>query len=308
MKVDLSVSIGEINFKNPVLVASGTFGYGEEYSKLINLNRLGGIVTKSITLKPKKGHPPARTCETPAGMLNCIGLENVGVDRFIREKLPFLKKFKTKIIINVAGSTVEEYVEVVEKLNESQGIDMLEINISCPNVKEGGMIFGCDTKLAYDCVKKVKEKSKFPIMVKLSPNVRDITEIASAVQEAGADAISLINTLVGMAIDLEKRKPILSNVTGGLSGPAIKPVALAMVYKVAQKVKIPIIGIGGILDYKDALEFILAGASLIQIGTANFVDPQSSIKIIEGMEKYCQENNISSSKSLVGKLDTSKKE
>jgi dihydroorotate dehydrogenase (NAD+) catalytic subunit len=306
--IDLSVDIGKIKFKNPVLVASGTFGYGEEYSKLIDLNQLGGIITKSITSKPRKGHPPARTCETPAGMLNCIGLENVGVNRFIKEKLPFLRKFKTKIIVNVAGSTVEEYVEVVEKLNYSQGIDMLEINISCPNVKEGGMIFGCDAKVAYDCVRKVKEKSKFPIMVKLSPNVRDITEIASVVQEAGADAISLINTLVGMAIDLEKRKPILSNITGGLSGPAIKPVALAMVYKVAQKVKIPVIGIGGILDCRDALEFILAGASLVQIGTASFVDPQSSIKIIKGIEEYCKESKISSSKSLVGKLDTGKKE
>lgn len=308
MKFDLSVNIGEIRFKNPILTASGTFGYGEEYSKLIDLNKLGGMVTKSITLKPKEGHPPARTCETSSGMLNCIGLENVGVDRFVKEKLPFLKKFKTKIVVNVAGSTVGEYVKVVEKLNESCGIDLLEINISCPNVKEGGMIFGCDAKIAYDCVKKIKEKSKFPIMVKLSPNVKDITEIALAVEEAGADAISLINTLIGMAIDLEKRKPILSNITGGLSGPAIKPVALAMVYKVAQKVKIPIVGIGGILDYKDAIEFILAGASLIQIGTANFVDPQSSIKIIGGMERYCQENGIKSIKSLVGKLDINKKE
>ena len=308
MKIDLSVNVGKIKFKNPVLVASGTFGYGEEYSKLIDLNKLGGIVTKSITLKPKKGHPPARTCETPSGMLNCIGLENVGVDRFVKEKLPFLKKFKTKMVVNVAGSTVEEYVRVVEKLNKSCSIDMLEINISCPNVKEGGMIFGCDAKIAYNCIKKIKEKSKFPIMVKLSPNVKDITEIALAVEEAGADAISLINTLVGMAIDLEKRKPILSNITGGLSGPAIKPVALAMVYKVAQKVKIPIVGIGGILDYKDVLEFILAGASLIQIGTANFIDPQNSIKIIGGMEKYCQKNGIKSIEDLVGKLDINKKE
>jgi len=304
MKIDLSVNIGKINFKNPLLVASGTFGYGEEYSKFFDLGKLGGVITKSITLNPKIGHPPVRTCETASGMLNCIGLENVGVDRFIKEKLPFLKQFNTKIIVNIAGSSVEEYIEVVEKLNRAQGIDMLEVNISCPNVRQGGMIFGCDRKLAYNCVEKVKEASRFPIMVKLSPNVRDITEIALAVEDAGADAISLINTLVGMAIDLEKRKPILSNVTGGLSGPAIKPVALAMVYKVAQKVKIPIVGLGGITNYKDALEFILAGASLIQIGTANFVDPQSAIKIVKGMEGYCQENRIKRINNLIGKLET----
>lgn len=304
MKVDLSVNIGKIKFKNPLLVASGTFGYGEEYSKFFDLGKLGGVVTKSITLNPKTGHPPVRTCETASGMLNCIGLENVGVNRFIKDKLPFLKKFNTRIIVNIAGSSVEEYIEVVEKLNRAQNIDMLEVNISCPNVKEGGIVFGCDTKLAYNCVKRVKEKSRFPIMVKLSPNVRDIIEIALAVEEAGADAISLINTLVGMAIDIEKRKPVLSNITGGLSGPAIKPVALAMVYKVAQKVKIPIVGIGGIMNHKDALEFILAGASLVQIGTANFVDPQSSIKIVEGMENYCQENKIEKIKDMVGKLKT----
>ena len=304
MKVSLSVNIGRVKFKNPVLVASGTFGYGEEYSKLFDLNELGGIITKSITLKPKKGHPPTRTCETASGMLNCIGLENVGVDRFVKEKLPFLKRFDTKIIVNVAGSTVEEYIEIVEKLNRAQGIDMLEINISCPNVKQGGMMFGCDIKSAYNCIEKVKKKSKFPIMVKLSPNVKDITEIALAVQDAGADAISLINTLVGMAVDLEKRRPVLSNITGGLSGPAIKPVALAMVYKVAKKVRLPIVGIGGILNYKDALEFMLAGASMVQIGTANFVDPQSSLKMIRGMEEYCQENRIEKIKNLVGKLKT----
>ena len=321
MKPELSVKIAGVKFSNPVLVASGTFGYGEEYESLIDLNKLGGIVTKSITLEPREGHAPPRTFETPCGMLNAIGLANVGVEKFIREKLPFLRSLKTRIIVNVAGSTVKEYVEVVKRLNRTTrrsrqrcepygshqrrgGIDMLEINISCPNVKEGGIEFGSTIKSAYDCIKAVRENSSYPIIAKLSPNVTDIVEIAGAVEKAGADAISLINTLIGMAIDTEKKRPVLSNITGGLSGPAIKPVALAMVWKVAKVVRVPVIGIGGIMSTEDALEFILAGASMIQVGTANFVDPQTSIKIVNGLSEYCKKRKIKKITDLVGKLKT----
>lgn len=300
--IDLKVKIGEIIFKNPVLVASGTFGYGEEYSELFDLNRLGGIITKSVTLNPREGNPPPRTCETPSGMLNSIGLANIGVERFIQEKLPFLRKFNTRIIVNVAGSTVDEYLQVVEKLNRAKGVDMLEINISCPNVVEGGMAFGSDPECAFRCVKSIRKATDYPLMTKLTPNVKDIGGIALAVEDAGSDCVSLINTLVGMAIDSKTKKPLLANITGGLSGPAIKPVALAMVWKVAQKVKIPVVGIGGITNTEDALEFLLAGASLIQVGTSNFVDPQTSIKIIEGLRNYCKENKLSKIKSLIGKL------
>ena len=298
----LSVKIAGVEFSNPVLVASGTFGYGEEYESLFDLSKLGGIVTKSITLEPREGHPPPRTFETSCGMLNAIGLANVGVERFIKEKLPFLKSLKTRIIVNVAGSTVSEYEEVVKRLNRSKGIDMLEINISCPNVKEGGIAFGSKVKSAYECIKAVRKNSSYPIIAKLSPNVTDIVEVAHAVQKAGADAISLINTLVGMAVDVERRRPLLANITGGLSGPAIKPVALAMVWKVAKAVKVPVIGLGGIMNTEDALEFILAGASMIQVGTANFVDPQTSIKIVDGLSEYCKKKGIRKITDLVGKL------
>ncbi|MFQ6002312.1 MAG: dihydroorotate dehydrogenase [Candidatus Zixiibacteriota bacterium] len=304
MKPDLSVEIAGVKFKNPVLVASGTFGYGEEYEPLIDLNKLGGIVTKSITLNPREGHPPLRTFETSCGMLNAIGLANVGVEKFIKEKLPFLRSLKIRIIVNVAGSTVKEYVDVVRRLNRSKGVDMLEINISCPNVKKGGIAFGSTIKSAHECIKAVRKSSSYPIIAKLSPNVTDIVQIANAVEDAGADAISLINTLVGMAIDIEKRRPVLSNITGGLSGPAIKPVALAMVWKVAKAAKVPVIGIGGIINTEDALEFILAGASMVQVGTANFVDPQTSIKIITGLSGYCKRKKIKNITDLVGKLKT----
>ena len=300
----LSVKIAGIEFSNPVLVASGTFGYGEEYQSLIDLSKLGGVVTKSVTLEPREGHAPPRTCETPCGMLNAIGLANVGVEEFTKEKLPFLRSLKTRIIVNVAGSTVKEYVDVVKRLSGTEGIDMLEINISCPNVKEGGIAFGSKVKSAYECIKAVRENSSYPIIAKLSPNVTDIVEVADAVQKAGADAISLINTLVGMAIDVEKRRPVLANVTGGLSGPAIKPVALAMVWKVAQAVKVPVIGLGGIMNTRDALEFILAGASMIQVGTGNFVDPQTSVKIVDGLSEYCKKKKIKNITDLVGKLKT----
>lgn len=301
---DLSVIITGVKFSNPVLVASGTFGYGEEYGKLIDLSKLGGIVCKSVTLLPREGNPPPRTVETPCGMLNAIGLTNIGVDRFIQEKLPFLQKQKTRIIVNIAGRTIEEYVEVVQRLNRCKGIDMLEINISCPNVKEGGLAFGAKCETAHACIKQTKDNSRFPIIAKLSPNVTDIVEIAQSVEDAGADAISLINTLVGMAIDVEKRKPILGNITGGLSGPAIKPVALAMVWKVAKAVKVPVIGLGGIMNTQDAVEFLLAGACMIQIGTANFVDPQTSVKIVNGLNGYLKEKKIARITDLVGKLET----
>ena len=268
------------------------------------MNKLGGIITKSITLDPREGNPPPRTCETPAGMLNAIGLANVGVDRFIKEKLTFLKSLDTRTIVNVAGATLDEYVKVVKRLNRVKGIDMLEINISCPNVKQGGMEFGARQESAHQIIKAIRENTSYPLMVKLSPNVTDITQIALAVEEGGCDAISLINTLVGMGINSETRKPFLSNITGGLSGPAIKPVALAMVWKVAQKVKVPIVGIGGIMNTKDALEFLLAGASMIQVGTANFVDSRTSIGIIEGLKEYCENNGIKKIKDLVGKLQT----
>ncbi len=301
---DLSVQIAKVRFSNPVLVASGTFGYGEEYGELIDLSKLGGVITKSVTLEPRQGNLPPRTCETASGMLNAIGLTNLGVDGFIKEKLPFLRKLKTRIIVNVAGRTMDEYVAVVRRLNDCRGIHMLEINISCPNVKEGGLAFGAKPKSAHACIRQVRENTSYPIIAKLSPNVTDIAEIARAVQEAGADAVSLINTLVGMAIDVEKRRPVLGNITGGLSGPAIKPVALAMVWKVAQAVKVPVIGIGGIMNTRDALEFILAGACMIQVGCGNFVDPQTSIKIVDGLHGYLKEKRLTRIGDLVGKLKT----
>ncbi len=303
-KPNLSVKVAGIKFSNPVLVASGTFGYGEEYNALIDLSKLGGIVTKSITLNPREGNPPPRTVETPCGMLNSIGLANVGVENFIKEKLPFLKKLGTRIIVNVAGGTIGEYVDVVKRLSRCRGIDMLEINISCPNVKEGGLDFGSKPESAHACIKKIKDHTSYPIIAKLSPNVTDIVEVAYAVQEAGADAISLINTLIGMAIDTEKREPILGNITGGLSGPAIKPVALAMVWKVAKAINLPVIGIGGIMNTQDALEFFLAGACMIQIGTGNFVDPRTSVKVVNGLNGYLKEKRMKRITDLVGKLKT----
>jgi dihydroorotate dehydrogenase (NAD+) catalytic subunit len=301
-KVDLSVKIAGVRFANPVLVASGTFGYGEEYGDFIDLSKLGGIVTKSITLRPREGNPPPRTVETPCGMLNAIGLTNVGVDRFIQRKLPFLRRLRTRIIVNVAGRTIQEYVDVVKRLNRCKGIDMLEINISCPNVAEGGLAFGAKAESAHECTKQIRDATSYPVMVKLSPNVTDVVEIAQAVQDAGADAVSLINTLVGMAIDVDKRTPMLGNVTGGLSGPAIKPVALAMVWKVARAVHLPVIGIGGIMNTRDALEFLLAGASMIQVGCGNFVDPQTSVRIISGLNAYLKKEQVKKLTDLVGKV------
>ncbi|MEW6609348.1 MAG: dihydroorotate dehydrogenase [bacterium] len=288
MNPDLTVNIASIKMKNPVMVASGTFGYGEEYAQLIDLNKLGAIVSKGITLAPRQGNPPPRIVETPCGMLNAIGLENVGVEKFIKEKLPYLRQFDTPLIANIAGKTVEEYVELARRLDGL--VDGLEINISCPNVAKGGLEFGQDASLTYQVVSNVRQVSKVPLITKLSPNVTDIKVIARAAEDAGTDAISLINTILGMAIDVNTRKPVLANITGGLSGPAIKPIALRMVFEVAKVVHVPIIGQGGIMNTTDALEFIIAGATAVAVGTANFVDPQLPLKIIAGIENYLREN------------------
>lgn len=280
-------------FKNPVWVASGTFGYGEEYAEIYDVSKLGAIVTKSITLEPRQGHPPPRVVETPSGMLNAIGLQNVGIDNFIKEKLPYLRGLNTRVIVNIAGSSINEYVKVTERLNGRRGIDALEVNISCPNVKAGGIEIGADPKQAFKAIAMVKKASSFPVIAKLSPNVTDITLIAKAVEDGGADAISLINTLVGMVIDVHKKTPVLSNLSGGLSGPAIRPVAVAMVYKAARAVDIPVIGIGGIMNTEDALQFLLAGAKAVQIGTANFINPKGPLEIIAGLKKYCRESKLS---------------
>ncbi|MEN3189998.1 MAG: dihydroorotate dehydrogenase [Atribacterota bacterium] len=304
-KPNLEVGIAGIKLKNPVMTASGTFGYGQEYTPFVDLNRLGAIILKGITLKPKKGNPPPRIIETPSGMLNAIGLQNVGVEILIKEKLPYLKKFNTPVIINISGDTIEEYMELVRRLEEvskEMGVAGLEVNISCPNVKKGGMTWGTEAKATYKIVSTIRKVTTLPLIVKLTPNVTDIKIIAQAAEEAGADALSLINTLVGMAVDIDSRKPKLANVSGGLSGPAIKPVALWMVWQVFQTVNIPIIGIGGIIKVEDALEFIIAGARAIEIGTANLVNPQATVEIIEGIEKYLMENNIKDINELVGSM------
>ena len=298
--VDLSVNIANLRLKNPVLTASGTFGYGEEYLDFIDLSKLGGIVVKAVTAKNRDGNSYPRMAETPLGMLNSVGLQNKGVDHFIREIYPVIKDFDTAVIVNVSGSTIQEYVEVAEKLNELANIPAIELNISCPNVKQGGMAFGTSPVSATEVTRAVRMVYKKDLIVKLSPNVTSITEIAKAVADGGADVISLINTLLGMAIDAETRKPILSTITGGLSGPAIKPVALRMVWQVSQAVKLPIIGIGGIMNAIDAIEFLLAGASAVQVGTANFINPAVTINILEELEVYLRYHKISSVKDLIG--------
>lgn len=299
----LQVELAGIKLQNPVLTASGTFGYGLEYLPFVDLNRLGGIVVKGLSLEPRIGNPPPRLVETPSGLLNSIGLQNIGVKAFIREKLPELKKFKTMIFVNIFGNTVEEYGAIARELDGVEGISGLEANISCPNVKAGGMIFGSDPKATFQVVSEVRKNTALPLLIKLSPNVTDIRVVARAAVEAGADALSLINTLLGMAIDVNRRKAVLPQFTGGLSGPAIKPVALRMVWQVAQEVKVPIVGLGGIINAYDALEFLLAGATAIQVGTGNFLDPAASVKIVEGLEEYCRRNRISSISSLVGALE-----
>ncbi len=299
---DLSVSIHKLNLKNPVLTASGTFGYGEEFNDFIDVNALGGIIVKATTSKHREGNRYPRMAETPMGMLNAVGLQNKGIDYFVENIYPKLLKYNNCIIANVSDSTVEGYVEVAEKMNRLDHISAIELNISCPNVKEGGMAFGTSCPSAIAVTRAVREVYDKTLIVKLSPNVTSIIEIAQAVETAGADAVSLINTILGMAIDAEKRKPVLSTITGGLSGPAIKPVALRMVWQVAKAVKIPVIGIGGITTATDAIEFLLAGASAIQVGTANFVDPQATVKIIAGIEDYLKRHRISDVKQLIGGL------
>ena len=299
------MKIGNLHFKNPIIPASGTFGYGEEGAKLYDLNRLGGLVTKAITLEPRDGNPPPRIVETPAGMINSIGLANVGVERFISEKLPFLNQFDTVVLVNVAGSTIEEYLAVVERLESAEGIDGYEINISCPNVKQGGMAFGTSEESAYELTQQIRKLTDRPVIVKLTPNVTSMTDVALAVESAGADAVSLINTLRGMAIDIQTRKPRISTIFGGLSGPAIKPVALAKVYEVYQAIRIPIIGMGGIMSHEDVIEFILAGAAAVQIGTVNFIQPKIGERLADDLALYCEQNNIDKISQLTGQLELS---
>jgi len=302
IRPDLSVNIAGIEMKNPVMTASGTFGYGEEYAAYVDLNRLGAVVTKGLSARPRKGNPPPRICETASGMLNAIGLENVGTGAFIKEKLPFLRKYDTKIILNIFGNTIEEYIEIAEIFNSVDGIAGLEVNISCPNVKEGGINFGTAPELTARVLGGVRNVTSLPVIAKLSPNVTDITTFAKIAEDSGCNAVSLINTLVGMAVDIKTRRPVLANITGGLSGPAIKPVALKMVWQTAKAVKIPVIGIGGIMTAEDAIEFFLAGANAVQIGTANFVNPSATIDIIEGIEEYLSNSNISDINHIIGKL------
>ncbi|MCI0623969.1 MAG: dihydroorotate dehydrogenase [Acidobacteria bacterium] len=300
--VDLSTEFAGIRLKNPVITASGTFGYGEEFSQLIDLNRLGGLVVKGLSVSPMQGAAPPRLHETASGMLNAIGLQNVGVERFVSEKLPALKRYDTAIFANVFGQTTEDYVRVVEVLNSAEGLAGYEINISCPNVKKGGIVYGSDPAATHEVVKAIKQVASRPVIVKLSPNVTDIALMARAAQDAGADALSLINTLLGMSVDAETGRPRLGNLTGGLSGPAIKPVALRMVYQVVQAVKIPVIGIGGIRTAEDALEFLMAGAKAVEVGTANFFDPAASVKIIDGLAAFCQRRSIHKLGTIVGSL------
>lgn len=300
---NLSVNIGKIRFSNPVLVASGTFGYGDEFKDLINLDKLGGIITKTITLTPRKGNPPPRIAETHQGILNAIGLENVGADIFIKEKLPSLLDVEVAIIVSIGGEKVSEYTQLAKQLSEQEAIDGLELNISCPNIKSGGQIlFAQDAKATYRIVKAVRQATKIPIITKLSPDVTDIASIAKAAEDGGTDAVSLVNTFLGMTIDINTKKPKLGNITGGLSGPAIKPLALVKVWKVAKKVDIPIVGMGGIMNAQDALEFIIAGANLVAIGTANFINPRASIEVINGIKEYLAKNKIKDIKSLIGSL------
>ncbi|MFV0553977.1 MAG: dihydroorotate dehydrogenase [Mangrovibacterium sp.] len=301
--VDLSVNIKGLKFKNPVLTASGTCGFGEEIADFINLEELGGIIMKGTTLNPREGNDYPRMAETPSGMLNAVGLQNKGVDNFIQNIYPNIKDIDSNFIVNVNGSSIEEYVALTERINELDKIPAIELNISCPNVKEGGMAFGVSPESAANVVREVRKAYDKPMIVKLSPNVTNIAEIAKAVEAEGADAVSLVNTFLGMAIDINKRRPKLSTVTGGLSGPAIKPIALRMVWQVAQAVNVPVVGLGGICTAEDAIEFLLAGATAVQVGTSIFLDPQSPIKIVNGIADYLKRNNFSSVNEIIGALE-----
>jgi len=299
--LDLSVNIAGMKLKNPVIAASGTFGFGREYSEFFDLNRLGGISVKGLTLEPRKGNEPPRIAETPGGILNSVGLQNPGVHAFIRDEIPFLRDFDTALIANVAGNTVEDYQAIVEILSDAD-IDAIELNVSCPNVKEGCLLFGSTAAGVFEVTGAVRKVCRKPLIVKLSPNVTDIAEIARAAEAAGADCVSLINTILGMSIDIGKRKPVLANVMGGLSGPAVKPVAVRMVYQTAKAVKIPIIGMGGISNGSDAVEFMLAGASAVMVGTAGFVNPDVWLETLQGIEEYMKENGFEKAADLTGSL------
>lgn len=298
----LCVRVGSLALKNPVMTASGTFGYGEEYAQFFDLSRLGAVVVKGLSLLPRMGNRPPRIVETPCGMLNAIGLQNVGVEAFIEGKLPFLRQFDVKVIANIFGESVEEYQKLSGILSGVDGVHALEVNISCPNVKKGGVVFGTDPEVAALVTQKVAAETDLPVIVKLSPNVTDIAQMAQAVEEAGADAVSLINTLTGMAIDTESRRPLLANITGGLSGPALKPIALRMVWQVAHAVRIPVIGIGGITTPQDALEFLIAGAAAVQIGTANFAHPLATMEILDGIKDYMERHDIMDINDIIDSL------
>lgn len=300
--MDLTVNIGRLTLKNPVMTASGTFGYGEEYSEFVDLNKLGAIVVKGISLKPMDGNPSPRICETSCGMLNSIGLQNVGLKEFLKTKLPYVRKFDTKLIVNILGNTLQEYVKLSEALDNA-GVDGIEVNVSCPNVKKGGIVFGTDKKMLGKLILKVRASVKNSLLItKFSPNVSNIQEFARIAEESGSDAISLINTVPGMAIDIKTKRPKLANITGGLSGPAIKPIAVRAVYEAYKAVKIPIIGIGGIMNSEDAIEFMLAGATAVAVGTANFVNPLATLDIIKGIECFMAENGVMDIKELTGGL------
>lgn len=300
---DLSVNIGQLKLANPVMTASGTFGYGLEFQDFVNLEKIGGIIVKGTTLHAREGNPYPRMAETPMGMLNAVGLQNKGVDYFVNHIYPKIKDIRTNMIVNVSGSQIEDYVQTAGIINELDRIPAIELNISCPNVKQGGMAFGVSPQGAAEVVNTVRKVYDKTLIVKLSPNVTNIAEIALAVEAAGADSVSLINTLLGMAINAEKRKPVLSTITGGMSGAAVKPIALRMVWQVARAVKIPVIGLGGIMNWRDAVEFLLAGASAIQIGTANFIDPSVTVKVADGIEDYLHRHGFSSVKEIVGALE-----
>lgn len=298
--IDLSVNVGPLKLKNPVLLASGTVGYGNEIAQFTDLSKLGGIVTKSLSLKPRKGNPPQRIVETPSGMLNAIGLANVGVEVFVKEKIPFLKQLNTTLICNIAASTIEEYVECVNILKSEETIKAFEINVSCPNVKEGGLEFGNDMNAVGRITEQVRAATDKPVIIKLSPNVSRISDFAKVIKQNGGDAVSAINTLVGTSFDINTRKPKIKNITGGLSGPAIRPVALAKVLEIKRNVDIPIIGVGGIMNWKDAVEFMIVGASAFQLGTVNFINPNAGLEILQGLEEYCRNKSIDKLSSLTG--------
>jgi len=306
--MDLSVDIGSLRLRNPLMAASGCFGYGVEYADAVDISAIGAVVSKGLFVKERSGHPPQRIVETPAGMLNAIGLQGIGVHRYIEEKLPELRRLGATNIVNICGSTLDEYVELARILSDAEGVHGLELNISCPNIKEGGITFGCSLHGTFDVVAAVRKVTTLPVIPKLTPNVTDVASIARAAEEAGADAVSLVNTFLAMAIDVETRRPKLSNIVGGLSGPAIRPIAVRMVYECRRAVKIPVIGMGGIASASDALEFIIAGATAVQVGTANFVDPFIWSKLLDGLTGYMDRHGIARIADLVGSIDTSTRE